>query len=215
MQTRPRRRRRLTPSAALLVLGITAACAEPGSPPGEGVGSLKDGVDEVAAHHGERCPHKLPQASEESYGFGTSDPADSAPSLADPEAAWVCQYVSADEGPGADGDGTTFGWARHGPARRVPTTRLSVIAAQLRELVPADGEGACTADLGPRWMLVYTAGTDMTGVVVDGFGCQEVRLTDEPFRTVPGEASQAGTVPGVLTGPQDLLRNLETVHRRR
>jgi hypothetical protein len=48
----------------------------------------------------------------------------------------------------------------------------------------------------------------MTGLVIDDYGCQEIRLTDEPFQTVPGEASQPGTVAGVLLGPPALLRDL-------
>ena len=65
----------------------------------------------------------------------------------------------------------------------------------------------CTEELGPRWMLVLSRSGDLTGVVVDGYGCRDVRLTDEPFTTVAGE----GAVEGVLTGPADLLPLLEEV----
>jgi hypothetical protein len=76
-------------------------------------------------------------------------------------------------------------------------------------LVPQHIDRVCTADLGSRLMLVYSHGNDLTGVVVDDFGCGDVRLTDEPFRTVPGEATQAGTVRGVLTDRGDLLNDIK------
>lgn len=193
------------PATVLLAAAMLAGCGTPAGGSGTDSGSR---VDEVAAHRGQVCPHQLPQASARSHGFGTSEPADSAPSLPVPESAWVCQYVPDDAASGPDGDGTTFRWVRNGQARRVAKSQLPVLGDYLRALAPPEGDRVCTASLGPRWMLVYATGTDLTGVVVDGFGCQDVRLTDEPFRTVPGEATQSGTVPGVLTGPTELLAQL-------
>ena len=210
MDCRPRRRSwACGPAVVLLALAVLSGCAQPETLPGGSEGRSGHPVDEVAAHRGRPCPKKLPPASTESYGFGVSDPADSAPALPVPEAAWVCRYDPRDSGPGPDGDGTTVGWVRHGAPRPVPSSRLPALEDQLRELVPAVADSVCTMDLGSRWMLVYSAGTDLTGVVVDDFGCQEVRLTDEPFRTVPGEATQPGTVPGVLTAPRALLTQLK------
>jgi hypothetical protein len=210
---RSRRRRWGVRAAGVAVLGgLLAGCAQPRAAPGPG-DSSGHRVDEVAAHRGQVCPRKLAQASDETYGFGTSEPADVSPSLPVPEAAWVCRYGADDVGPGPDGDGTTFGWVRRDPPRRVAESRLPALAEHVDELAPAEGDRACTADLGPRWMLVLAAGGDLTGVVVDDFGCQDVRLTDEPFRTPPGEATQPGTVSGVLSGPAGLLHQMRTVQR--
>ncbi|MDP9443546.1 MAG: hypothetical protein M3P83_04015 [Actinomycetota bacterium] len=54
-------------------------------------------------------------------------------------------------------------------------------------------------------MLVYTHPGDLTGVVIDDYGCARIRLTDDPFQTAPGDSGQEGTVPGVLSGPPELL----------
>jgi hypothetical protein len=214
MHSRIRRRRWAAPSAAFFVLGMLAGCGQQGTPP-EAPEARAHPVDEAAAHRGQVCPRKLPQASDESSGFGTSKPANFAPSLPVPESAWVCQYFPNDVGPGPDGDGTTLEWVRGGTARRIAESQLPALAVHLSELVPAERERACTADLGPRWMLAYAAGTDLTGVVVDAFGCQAIRLTDEPFHTAPGEATQPGTVPGVLTSSTGLLSGMQASHRRR
>lgn len=53
----------------------------------------------------------------------------------------------------------------------------------------------CNTDLGPRWMLVLDQGSRSTAVVVDDFGCEDVRLT-------------VGTVSGVLAGPPQLVGQL-------
>jgi hypothetical protein len=64
-------------------------------------------------------------------------------------------------------------------------------------------------ELGPRYLVSYTYKRDLTGVVIDRYGCREVRLTDNPFTTVPGAASGAGIVEGVLAGPTKLLDDLK------
>jgi hypothetical protein len=158
---------------------------------------------------GEVCPGVLPLAPAATHGFGTDTPAESAPSLAEPESAWVCRYDPAEAGPGPGGNGTTFKWMRQGRERLVDKQDLPVLAHYLAELRPPAGDTVCTADLGPRWMLVYSLGRDLTGVVVDDYGCGDIRLTDDPFTTTPGQATQPGTVSGVLTGPADLLRRLK------
>lgn len=78
----------------------------------------------------------------------------------------------------------------------------------VEQLEPPPGKTACTADLGPRYLVSYAYENDLTGVVIDDYGCQEVRLTEDPFTTVPGDPSQAGTVTGVLSGPTTLLSEL-------
>jgi hypothetical protein len=195
-------------AASLIVALLVAGCGDPGSRAGDaGPGST---TDEIAAHDGQVCPTQLPLEKNPGHGFGTARPAESAPSLPAPESAWVCQYSPTETGPGPDGNGTRFSWVRTGGASPVDSARLPGLEHGLTQLAPADDDRICTADLGPRWMLVYSRGTDLTGVVVDDYGCRDVRLTDEPFETVPGEATSGGTVvPGVLTGPTALLHDIK------
>jgi hypothetical protein len=54
-------------------------------------------------------------------------------------------------------------------------------------------------------MVVYNHGGDLTGVVVDDYGCRDVRLTDNPHTTPPGADDQDGTVGGVLNGGGAIL----------
>jgi hypothetical protein len=42
-------------------------------------------------------------------------------------------------------------------------------------------------------------------VVVDGYGCRDVRLTADPHATPPGADDQHGTVGGVLDGGPAVL----------
>jgi len=204
-------RSRSLAAAILLAAGVLTGCSNASDRATDP--SVEASEDEISAHDGEVCPEVLPEAGDE-YGFGTSEPATSSPTLATPESAWVCVYDATDVGPGADGDGATYGWTRSGEAAQVPSSQLAGISRSLDELAPAPRHQMCTADLGPRWMLVSVVGTDLTGVVVDGFGCGDVRLTDEPFEVVPGEASSSGTVPGVLAGPDDLLAALQAITGR-
>lgn len=166
-------------------------------------------VDEMSAHGTQVCPRRLPGDPTEDYGLGTNEPAPTAPSLAAPERAWVCGYAPVDTGQAKNG--ATYVWRRLGPARPVAVTELPGLAELLSGLVPADTDQACTDDLGPRWMLVYSSASDLTGVVVDDYGCGDTRLTDEPFLTAPGEASQRGTVAGVLRSPPELLERLRAL----
>lgn len=212
MQSRSRRRTHVAiTAAALLAVGVLPGCADSESSSRAADRPSGASVDEIAAHDGQVCPKRLPQGKDGDYGFGTAEPAESAPLLPAPEEAWVCQYNPTEAGPGPDGDGTTVGWVRTGEVRSVHSTELPALERGLTELAPVEGDLARDDDLGPRWMLVYSHGSDLTGVVVDGFGCRVVRLTDEPFETVPGDAAQAGTVPGVLAGPAGLLDDLKAV----
>jgi hypothetical protein len=188
------------------VCGAVAGCGE-GASSGEEQGASS--IDEMTQHRGEVCPGQLPVAPVSTHGFGTDTPAASAPRLAEPDSAWVCQYAAVDAGAGPGGNGTTIKWVRTGTQRPVEEHALPALADSLTELRPAEGDRVCTSDLGPRWMPVYSIGKDLTGVVVDAYGCSDIRLTDDPFSTVPGEATQPGTVSGVLVGPVGMLGKIK------
>lgn len=166
-------------------------------------------TSELADAGGRPCPEELPLGEDPSgLGFGTGEVAGAIPSLLDPQEAWVCQYhqVDVDRPPGA---GTTYGWRRAGQPVPVVAGDLPRLRAALDGLLPADRDGgACPADLGPRWAVVYSHDGDLTGVVVDDYGCLDVRLTDDPWTTPPGADDQDGTVGGVLDGGAAILRAL-------
>lgn len=145
------------------------------------------------------------------YGLGTSEPAERAPKLATPEEAWVCVYGPSEGGPGPGGDGMTTEWVRTQGPVQAPHSALAELELRLDALKPAASDRICNMDLGPRFVLVFRHGTDLTGVGVDDYGCGEIRLTDEPFTTVAGEAGQGGTVPGVLQAPSELLNELKAI----
>ena len=167
-------------------------------------------VDEMALHHGGVCPGQLPTGEDpDGYGFGTHEAARRKPSLLAPESAWVCRYNPVPEGSGPHGAGSRFLWRLDGAPKPVAPERLTAFASSLSELEP-QGNDACTADLGPRWMLVYSHARDLTGVVVDDYGCHTVRLTDDPFTRAPGDPGQVGTVSGQLSGPAHLLEDLKS-----
>ena len=199
-------RRTATASVAacmLLGLGALAACGE--AEIGRGEPWSSTGVDEVAAHHGQACPKRLVRG-------GEVDEAEAAPSMPGFDAAWICVYQPTEAGPGPGGDGTSWVWVREGRAREVRAAHLPGLERSLGELVPAKGDRLCTADLGRQLMLVGVKEGDLIGVVVDDFGCHDVRLTDEPFETAPGEARQPGTVPGILQGPRDFTEDLDAAY---
>lgn len=151
------------------------------------------------------CPQELPVGDDPSgHGFGTEEPAKELPTLLEPEVAWVCQYNTFDVG-ATPGGGTTYGWRRAGQPKPVPAGDLPDLSAALNGLAPADRSGGCDADLGPRWMVVYSHAGDLTGVVVDDYGCRDVRLTDNPHVTPPGAGDRDGTVGGILDGGTAIL----------
>ena len=207
--------RRRAVAAITAVLGATslAGCADSDPEQRATDTSSTGSADEVARHGGDVCPDRLPQGDEPGYGFGTEQPAEASPALPAPESAWTCRYQPVDGGPGPDGQGTAMVWERKGEARPVSSTALPDMAQSLSRLAPPDtANQMCTQELGPRWMLVFATGQDLTGVVVDGFGCRSVRLTDDPFETEPGASKQEGVVPGVLMAPPSLLEDLKAAH---
>lgn len=158
--------------------------------------------NEFAEVDGQPCPTSLPIGDDPSgYGFGVEEPAQDLPNLLEPQEAWVCGYTQEDSG----------GWDRLGEARPVPADDLPDLRAALGELALLDRDQACTADLGPRWMVVYAHDGDLTGVVVDDYGCRTVRLTDRPHETPPGAGGQEGTVSGILDGGRAVLAVLHQV----
>jgi hypothetical protein len=165
-------------------------------------------ASEMDAHDGEACPRQLPIGEDPSgHGFGMEDEADELPSLLAPEQAWVCRYDAVEAGHTANG-GTTFEWVRGARVRDVDESTIRHLESALGRLGLFGGERTCTADLGPRWMIVYAHGGDLTGVVVDDYGCREVRLTSEPFTTPAGTSHKDGTVDGTLDGGANLLEQL-------
>jgi len=167
-------------------------------------------VDELAAHDGQPCPPRLPLGDDPGgHGFGVEDPADEKPNLNPGQVAWLCRYETVDLPP--DENGANFTWELIGQAVRVPNKDLPMINQALTAITPAPTDQICTDDLGPRWMIVTADETDLTGVVIDDYGCRGVRLTDEPFASPPGEASGNGMVPGVLQGPTELLDTIRRI----
>jgi hypothetical protein len=163
---------------------------------------------ELAAHGGHVCPRQLPDGRDRGgRGSGSEQDADVLPSLLTPESAWICRYEPVDRPRTADGR-FPYEWVRARHVRRVDPSTVRRLTTTLHHLGLFDGDRACTADLGPRWAVVYAHGGDLTGVVVDDFGCREVRLTSEPFTIPAGSADGEGTVRGALDGGFDLLEGL-------
>ena len=164
-------------------------------------------VDELSRHHGKFCPTVLPRAPRETYGFGDDRPAASVPTLSMPQEAWICRYDARDVAPDGS-NGAWYEWVRQDAARRLDADELGAFSTAIAQLKPPAEDTACTMELGPRYLVSYASQNDLTGVVIDDYGCSEVRLTDDPFTTVPGDPSQPGTVAGVLNGPTGLLDDL-------
>jgi hypothetical protein len=157
-------------------------------------------TDELAVASGRPCPEDLLIGDDPSgHGFGTEEPANEIPALLSPQEAWLCQYNTVEKGTTSSG-GAVYGWRRAAQPDTVDADDLPGLEAALDDLAPADRSGACNDDLGPRWMVVYSHDGDLTGVVIDDYGCRDVRLTDNPHTTPPGADDQEGTVGGVLDG---------------
>lgn len=163
---------------------------------------------EMSSAGDQLCPSDLPIADDPSgHGFGVERAAEELPSLLQPQEAWVCRYDSFDRAAASSG-GVVLGWRLAGRPEPVATADLPDLRAALEELNLPDPNQACTDDLGPRWMVVYSHDGDLTGLVVDDFGCLSVRLTDRPHTTPPGEQDQEGAVGGVLGGGAAVLEAL-------
>lgn len=163
---------------------------------------------ELAEADNRPCPKELPVGEDPSgHGLGVQDVADESPTLLRPNEAWVCQYDPFDASTTTSG-GAIYEWRRTGQPTPVASADLPRLRDALDALDPADRSEGCTADLGPRWMVVYNHDGDLTGLVVDDYGCRDVRLTDNPHATPPGADDQEGTVGGILDGGQAVLDSL-------
>lgn len=173
-------------------------------------GSPTVGSSELADVGGEPCPDQLPMGEDpDGYGHGVQSLATELPDLLEPEQVWVCQYALVEQF-GTDpesGDLEVSGgvWVGSGEPDELPGSRLPELQQALDSLTLVEPNVACTADLGPRWLVSYVHDGDLTGVVVDDFGCRSVLLTDQPHLTPPGEANQGGVVAGRLAGGHDVL----------
>ncbi|WP_460793530.1 hypothetical protein [Nocardioides pacificus] len=165
-------------------------------------------TSELADAGGRPCPQRLPIGEDPSgHGFGTQEVADRLPALLEAQEAWVCRYDTFDIDMTPSG-GAAYGWRRAGQPDPVADADLPDLQAALDALAIADRSGGCNDDLGPRWMIAYSHDGDLTGVVVDDYGCRDVRLTDGPHTTPPGADDQDGTVGGVLDGGPAILEAL-------
>jgi hypothetical protein len=199
-RTAGRRRRRLVTlgGGALVAAAIVAAVAVPSLVDGGDDAPLPTVGQDELADHGGPCPSLLPTPTDDrGYGFGTDERAKSDPLFMTPESAWVCEYLRQDDI-----------WKLQQTPRRLDDALLGSVGEALDGLAPGSGPEACTDDLGPRWMLVTSTGGDLTGAVVDDYGCRSVRLTNDPFVTAPGDPQEGGTVAGILTSTDGFVDTL-------
>jgi hypothetical protein len=160
---------------------------------------------ELTDADGPPCPEQLPTGDDPSgHGFGTEAIAEQRPSLLRPQRAWVCQYNPFNNDTTSNG-GAVYSWRLAGSPASIAAADIPDLREALAEIAPADRRGGCTHDLGARWMVVYSHDGDLTGILVDDYGCQDVRLTDNPHTTPPGADNQDGAVGGVLDGGQKIL----------
>jgi hypothetical protein len=169
--------------------------------------SAADSVDDLSPHQGQFCPRVLPRASRATYGFGDERPAATTPTLSMPQEAWICEYVAKDVAPDHS-KGAWYEWVRRNAPRPLDTDERAAFSIALEHLQPPAEDSECTMELGPRYLVSYAYRQDLTGVVIDDYGCDDVHLTDDPFTTVAGDSSQPGMVTGVLRGPAGFLRAL-------
>lgn len=169
----------------------------------------RDRIYDELSRSPEVCPDRLAQASSETNGFGTTTPARTAPRLPRPSAGIVCAYSA--HLATRNAEGAQFRWNRVGDPVTLSEEQRDALAADLAELKPPPESYACTSDLGPRWLLVYRSASGVVGVVVDDFGCREVRLTTDPAGIVAGEDPDPGLVRGVLFGPRLFEQRLDVI----
>lgn len=162
---------------------------------------------ELSAYGGQFCPATLPLADQETHGFGSSVAAVEAPQLVVPPEVWQCEYTAVDVAPPGS-NGAWIEWTLRGTPSRLESDQVRVLSEAVASLEPPTADQLCNADLGSRFLFAYAVRGDLTGVVVDDFGCRNVQLTDDPFITFPGEATQPGVVGGFLEAPAERLTEL-------
>ena len=185
--------------AVLAVAMLMAGCAtSPGTSPVEKAPDVEPS-----------CPDGLVDPTPLDHGLGTNTPAARAPSVGSLTQAWVCTYESVGTSSTEPGGGSVYTWTLvEGPAE-VEAARLDEASELIATLAPAESMRACTADLGPRVMLVAATGLGTLGMVVDDYGCRDVRLTDDPWTVAPGESTTEYIPSGVLTGSEGIIATLE------
>lgn len=202
---RPPFRRLAAASLAVSLLAAAAGCGD--SDPGLGADPGGGGDSDLALLD-ERgpCPEQLPEpGDDDGYGFGTDAAAEDSPALPEVDRAWVCRYDAVDQ-PERNENGAYFLWDRATRPRAVDADQVPGIVEALGSLTPPGGDQACTADLGPRYLLVLATPEDrLVAASVDDYGCREVRFTTDPWGGAPGETPATGVPEGVLVGGEDLL----------
>ena len=193
------------PGVALAAVLLLGGCGDDGAgapvaqdPPPTEPAPDEPAPDELGEASGRPCPRALPEAE----GPAADRAAAELPVLPEVGRAWVCRYDPAEAEGGADD--AAYGWRRAGRAEPVPEGDLPSLVEALDGLALLDvdtSERICTADLGPRWLVVLADEGDLTGVVVDDFGCHDTRLTDDPHSRAAGE-------DGVLQGGTGVLEAL-------
>ncbi len=181
--------------AALAIAGLTlTGCGSTTAPPQ--APQLR--TNELADAGGEPCPL---EATVE--GAGREEAPDEEPYFLEPHEAWVCKYELGESG-----------WALAGQPQPVDEATLSRLHEALQDLEPAAPDRACTEELGPQWLVVSSHDGDLTGVLINDFGCRDVRLTDDPHTTPAGAPHQEGTVGGVFAGGSEILDALDVDRSR-
>lgn len=199
-----------TTGAAVTVALLLGGCGGgDGATPVAEEPSTGSSPDEPTGAPGRPCPRVLPAAGERA---GADEAAEELPELPPVRRAWLCRYDPAQLGEGdGDGEGSSSAWERQGRAVPVADADLAPLADALDGLALLDldtSQRVCTADLGPRFMVVLADAGDLTGVVVDDFGCHDTRLTADPHSRPAGADGPGGAVDGVLQGGPRVLEAL-------
>lgn len=198
-----RRTTHLVAAAALVLAGLAlTACSD-----ADDTDVARDPASDLAPLD-ERgpCPDRLPEPSDDGgNGFGSEQPAESTPELPEVDRAWLCQYDATDRArPGANGAYLT--WDLAGAADPLPPGDMPALVDAVEGLTVPPEDQACTADLGPRYLLVLATPDDgLLAASVDAYGCRDVRLTADPWGGAPGETPAPGVPAGVLAGGETLL----------
>lgn len=199
--------RRSALAVLLVAIVLLSACTVAGSSAEDDVPPTGPApTDSAPTATAPTCPEQVAGGDASTGGFGTVDSAEAAPELGSYEPAWACDYAAVerpDEATSADGP-TIMDWELvRGPVR-VPAREARELVALISRLRPAPATRACTMELGSRHVLVMVDGDRSVGVVIDGFGCRDVRLTDDLAHTPPGDGGDGEVVAGVLSGPSGL-----------
>lgn len=173
-------------STSRAVLGLVAAallsltaCGDRGDAGGSSGGAEGGSTAAVPVE----CPARLAEA-EDPAPRATTD----APTLPQLRDAVTCTYqLSGDDG---------AAWVLEGEPRPVPEDVLADVQDAAGGLEPVAPDQMCTADAGPRQLLVAASDEGTVALVAEAFGCREVLFTSDPASVPPGEADTALAPPG-------------------